>query len=171
MSVQTEWYNTGRALSTRAGTQPSKIASFVLWRQISIPCENMKGVIMGQSLEPRPDTQMGGASSIPCDVPVAQGCGEGGSPERTVQMPRDEERLYQREEQKLGRETALFWNFPCHFTGKERYWSPSCWLFGGPWAGWPGKWGLESSQKQKRTHHVIPLFCLLCSVTPPRTDS
>lgn len=82
---------------------------------ISIPRESMKGVIVGQSLEPRPDTQMGGASSIPCDVPVAQGCGEGGSPERSVQMPRDEERLYQTEEQKLGREIALFLEFSMSF--------------------------------------------------------
>lgn len=39
--VKTEWYNTGRTLSTVSGTQLSKIVSFILKLHISIPGGNM----------------------------------------------------------------------------------------------------------------------------------
>lgn len=96
----------------------------------------MKSVIIGQSLEPQPDAQMGSASHTPSEVSVVQSCREGRRTKLSVQVQRDKERLYQAEEQKLGREMALFLEFSMSFQCKERHLILlSCWLFSGPWAG------------------------------------
>lgn len=63
------------------------------------------------SLEPQRDTQMGGSRSNHCEVSGARSCREGGRPELSVRVLRDEERLNQTEEQKLGREMAFLLEF------------------------------------------------------------
>lgn len=61
------------------------------------------------SLEPQPDTQILEATTVKSQG--AQSCREGGRPELSVRVPRDEERLNQTEEQKLGREMAFLLEF------------------------------------------------------------